>query len=106
MNRISISFVFLFLLGVIACESIEPVSYDTDIKDLLGTCGNLYCHGPGNEIGNTISYESTVEFASNPKFLPAIKHEANFSPMPKGGDKLSNEAIELIERWIQEGMAE
>lgn len=89
------------------CDSID-VTYKDDIAVILENagCSGAYCHGFGNG-GFTISnYETTKVTAENPKFLKAIKHEVSASPMPKSGNKLSDENIQKIECWIQNGFKE
>lgn len=106
------TYLFIFALitvSYIGCKSSteEKVTYSADIESILTeSCGNLYCHGPSHAAGNVLNYESTVSFASQDRFLAAIKHEDNVAPMPQGGEKLPNEQIELIEQWIEQGMIE
>ncbi|MDG1046464.1 MAG: hypothetical protein P8P81_07650 [Bacteroidia bacterium] len=89
------------------CDSID-ITYSNDVAKILGDagCSGVYCHGSGNG-GFTISdYETTRASAENTKFLMAIKHEISVSPMPKSGNKLSDENIQKIECWIQNGFKE
>ena len=89
------------------CDSID-ITYYNDVVVILENagCSGVYCHGSGNG-GFTISdYATTKISAENPKFLKAIKHEISVSPMPKSGNKLSDENIQKIECWIQNGFKE
>jgi hypothetical protein len=42
--------------------------------------------------------------AQSGKLLGTINHAAGFSPMPKGGAKLSSCRIATIKKWIDAGM--
>ena len=89
------------------CDSLD-VLYTNDIEPLLADngCSGIYCHG-GGAGGFTMSdYTSVKTSAQDPKFLKAIRHETGVSPMPKGGGKLSDAEIQLIECWIQNGYRE
>ena len=89
------------------CDSID-ITYSNDVAKILedAGCSGVYCHGSGNG-GFTINdYKTTKSSAENPKFLMAIKHEISVSPMPKSGSMLSDENIQKIECWIQNGFKE
>ncbi|MDC0580306.1 cytochrome c [Bacteroidia bacterium] len=89
------------------CDSLD-VLYTNDIAPILDNagCSGSYCHGFGTA-GITIKdYATTRASAENPKFLKAIKHEMSASPMPKNGLKLSDDDIQKIECWIQNGFKE
>lgn len=112
MNRIYLFIFVVLVFSQIGCDTIDQmdpmdkVTYTNDIEPLLTTCSNAYCHGVYHADGNTLDFDSTAEFASQPKFLAALKHEATYSPMPKGMDKLPDEDIALIEQWIEDGLLE
>ncbi|PCJ67742.1 MAG: hypothetical protein COA58_00995 [Bacteroidetes bacterium] len=89
------------------CDSLD-VLYSNDIQKILDDagCSGSYCHG-GGAAGYTMSdYATTKTSAEDSKFLKAIRHENGVSPMPKGGDKLSDDVIQKIECWIQNGYRE
>ncbi len=107
------TYLFIFALVVVTYIGCKPtidqpkVSYSADIEKIFSEgCGNIYCHGSYHPDGNMLTYENTITFASQNRFLASLKHEDNVSPMPKGGEKLQDEQIDLIERWIEEGMME
>ena len=89
------------------CDSID-ITYTNDIAAILENagCSGVYCHGSGNGGFTMNDYETTKVSAENSKFLMAIKHEISVSPMPKSGNKLSDENIQKIECWIQNGFKE
>ena len=89
------------------CDSLD-ILYSNDIAPILADagCSGDYCHG-GGAAGYTMSdYATTKASAEDSKFLKAIKHETGVSPMPKGRDKLTDEDIQKIECWIQNGYRE
>ena len=85
--------------------AILTVEFASEIMPIINSkaCNNGYCHGGGSVPG--ISFGNHTEIAAIPtsKFLGAIKHEAGYDTMPRGGTKLSNQDIQLIETWINEG---
>ena len=87
------------------CDSLD-ILYTNDVAPILAGCSGSYCHGSGAG-GVTLSdYDNTKTAAESPKFLKAIKHESGASPMPKGGNKLSDQQIETIECWVRSGSRE
>ncbi len=48
-------------------------------------------------------YSDIKAYADNGKLLGSIKQETGFSAMPKGGGKLNDCNISLIETWINNG---
>lgn len=94
-----------------ATVSVETVSYSRDIYPLVERrC--IQCHGgefPSEDL-NTESYESLMSGSQNG--LVIIAGDANNSliieklesgQMPKRGQNLTAEQIELIRQWINEG---
>jgi hypothetical protein len=89
------------------CDSLD-VLYTKDVKSMLDNagCSGDYCHGGGAGGFTITDYTTTKATASNAKFLKAIRHETGASPMPKGGNKLSDEQITMLECWVQNGFKE
>jgi len=54
----------------------------------------------GQAMGN---YTADRTMALNGKLLGVITHTTGFSPMPKGGTKLSNCNIAIVRKWIEAG---
>ena len=84
------------------CE-IDGVTYTNDIASIINTnCTTATCHND-EDLANDFSLESfqqTMAAASFGNFLPAINHEAGFSRMPRGADKLPQCDIDMITAWI------
>jgi hypothetical protein len=92
------------------------LNYNTNVKWIIeGSCGTSgsqgnSCHGSNTtasfplttytEIKNSIN-NPTITFLLNIKQSPGAN-----SPMPKGGGKLSDCQIKVIENWINQGMPE
>ena len=95
---------FLFL-G--ACDDKEEaVTYTNSISNDLSGCASAGCHEAGSPVGSLANYDDVKIFVSFGRILGAVKHEDGFSPMPKGGDKWSDEKIERLEDWINAGLPE
>lgn len=80
-------------------------TYTADIKPIMdANC--MPCHSAEKHKHNfdVSSYEATKESAKAKNFIPSLKHEAGVEPMPMKKDKLSDETIEKISCWIQNGM--
>lgn len=87
-----------------SCDT-SSVSYSTDIAPLMNDyC--LLCHSTSAapSLGNNISLEGYSDFAAQAeRVLSSISHEQGFSPMPKGGGKLTDCSIDKVTAWINQG---
>lgn len=81
------------------------VSYAGDLVPIIGDyC--LLCHSnsAAPTQGNNIRLEDYTDFSSSAdRVLGSIKHEASFSPMPKGGGSLTSCQVMKLEAWINQG---
>ena len=82
----------------------ENMSFANDIKPILTDNGCLAsgCHNSAAAFPYDTYAKFKVVVDSN-RVLGAIKREANFSPMPKVGDKMSDCDISKVEAWITQG---
>ncbi len=66
------------------------------------------CHQGTAPSGNARleNYNDIVAVVENGKLMGTIRHESGFSPMPKGGNKLSDCDITKLEIWINKGYPE
>lgn len=85
------------------CDTLN-ITFSATIQPLL----NNYCKGCHNSTlqSGGFSYEThggVLAAVNSGRFLGALKHQAGFSPMPKGGAKLTDCQIRQIEIWIAEG---
>ncbi len=85
------------------CDS-SKYKFAADIQPMI----NTYCKGCHNSV--TLSggysyetYQGILEPIQNGRFLGAIKHQRGYSPMPRGGSKLTDCQIQKIENWIANG---
>lgn len=87
------------------------LNYNTNVKWIIeGSCGTSgsqgsSCHGPGS-VPPLTTYAQVVQCVNNYNFLADIKHSAGADPMPKGGGKLTDCQIKVIENWINQGVLE
>ncbi|MEI6434847.1 MAG: c-type cytochrome domain-containing protein [Bacteroidota bacterium] len=85
------------------CDSVN-VTYTLTINPILqGWC--VGCHG-GSNPANGLSletYNEAVSCANSGRLMGAIRQEASFYAMPKGGEKLSPCEIALFQKWINTG---
>lgn len=105
----------ILFLGI-ACEKKKPLDYSTEIKPILNkNC--ITCHGGVKKNGGFSLLFQEEAFANTESGIPAIiPGDAASSPfiqrlhetdpelrMPYEKSKLSNEKIDLLTRWINEG---
>ncbi|MEP7170307.1 MAG: hypothetical protein ABI855_13130 [Bacteroidota bacterium] len=88
----------------ISCSGITP-TYAADIKPIVdANCGSS-CHSAEKQAHHLdlSTYETVKEESGKPEFLGAIKHEGEFTPMPKNHPKLDDSSIQKIHCWVQNG---
>ena len=106
--------------SLLGCSTAEKeVSFSKDIMPVL-TQSCLHCHTVGAEgqVASGLSMENYADLMKGTKHGPVIQpgqsyastlqilveHKADQSlNMPKGGIKLTNDQIELIGKWIDQG---
>jgi len=85
------------------CET-ENISFSIDIVPVLDShC--IGCHAGNVPSGGIdLSNHAGVKIAAdNGKLFGAINWDGSFSPMPQGGEQLSNCTIDKIKSWIDAG---
>lgn len=82
----------------------DEISYASDIATILATsCNTSGCHNAaGGSAGFVFENHSQVSDNAT-MILNVIRHEAGFSPMPKFAAKLSDEQINKVACWIEQG---
>lgn len=92
------------LYGAVNCDT-SNVNYTTTVTAILNAYGCISCHSGGTPSGNISlqDYPGVKNAALSGKLAGAIEHKAGFSPMPKGGGKMSECDISKIKAWIEAG---
>jgi len=96
------------LFGIVdepgTCD-IDSVSYSVDLVPLLDLHCNIACHSSSIVKGGVIldDYDNVTIYVNDGTLLGSIRHDAGFSRMPQGEDKLDICIIELFENWVAEG---
>ncbi|MGM0479902.1 MAG: hypothetical protein ACQERC_11830 [Bacteroidota bacterium] len=112
--------ILLFTLGCMtfyACrkdkvESLTPVedecdttiSFVNEVQPILSiNCSTSGCHDENTASAGYrfVTYDQ-IE-AETAMILKVMRHESGVSPMPQGGQKLSDSTIQKIECWKQQG---
>lgn len=96
------------VLASFDCTNINP-TYTNDIKAILDArCATSGCHNSSTQAGgiNLGSYMAAENESSNARFLGAINQLSAYEPMPRGGTKLSDNEIELLTCWVDQGSPE
>ncbi|HCQ28866.1 MAG TPA: hypothetical protein DIU39_01185 [Flavobacteriales bacterium] len=86
-----------------SCDTLN-VTYSGTISIILEAQCNG-CHSGTIPAGGikTDNYTDVKALVDNGKLMGVIKHEPGYSPMPKGGQKLSDCDISKFEVWIRNG---
>ena len=81
------------------------ITYSNTITSILINNGCLNCHtGPAPDGNITLSsYADVKAKVDDGKLWGSINHLPGFSPMPQGGNKLSNCELTKIMLWIDAG---
>lgn len=88
------------------CDT-SNVTFSTTIQPMLQSyCYS--CHSNSNASGSGAgikleNYSDVKAMADNGRLLGSISHENGYSPMPKGGSKLSDCKITQTQVWIENG---
>ena len=88
------------------CDTTSAVSYSTDIRPILDqNCSTPNCHSTLVKAGgfNLEDFAPTKDAVLGSRFMGTINHTSGFSPMPKGGTKLSDCDINKFQRWADAG---
>ncbi len=86
------------------CDTTNVTFSQTVLPVLQSHCTG--CHSGSAPSGNIsiVNYNDVVLLVHSGRLLGTIRHEQGYSPMPKGGNKLSNCDIAKLEKWISDGM--
>ncbi len=84
---------------------VAGVTYASTVAPILQSNGCISCHSGAAPSGNISlqTHASVRAVAINGKLYGAISHTAGFSPMPKGGSRMSDCNILKIKAWIDAG---
>jgi mono/diheme cytochrome c family protein len=86
------------------CDTTAATSYSQRLVPIFQqscyACHQSASTGGGILMGN---YNADRAIALNGKLFGSINHSAGYSPMPKGGNKLSACQVALVRRWVAAG---
>lgn len=87
-----------------ACDTTQ-VTFAGTIFPILEQADCVSCHmGTTASAGIRLdSHAEVIKHANSGALLGVIRHEPAWSPMPKGGNKLSDCTISKIETWVSQG---
>jgi mono/diheme cytochrome c family protein len=86
-----------------SCDTTRVTYAATVAPLLLQNCGN--CHANGVALGGVAlgSYAQAKTTATSGRLLGAVNHAAGYSPMPKGGARLSACDRAKLRLWVAAG---
>lgn len=86
------------------CDTAAATSYTQKLVPVFQqscySCHLTASTGGGILMGN---YNADRAIALNGKLFGSINHSAGYSPMPKGGNKLSACQVAMVRRWVAAG---
>ena len=86
----------------VALSACETVSFAKDIEPIIkANC--LGCHNASFSTANYTTYEGVKEKALNGTLKARVIDASPPASMPKGGEKLSKDKLDLIQCWIDNG---
>jgi len=85
------------------CDTTNVTYSGTVLPLLQSRC--IGCHNNNTTSGNVnLSTHAGAQVqALNGRLLAVVNHEAGYSPMPKGGSKLSSCEIKELKIWVEDG---
>jgi len=87
------------------CDTVT-VSFSNQIQPIfIQSCATSGCHDAASASSGYV-FETHSQLSEHSNMSPALKsmkHDPNFSPMPKFQQKLNDSIIEQIECWISQG---
>ena len=114
--------IFLLALSVLffsQCKKdSEPIVYDCSnnaprynnaVRNIVDVyCAFSGCHNSSSRAAgiDLSSYAALRSEASRARFMGSVEHRSGFSPMPRGGRRLSETDLNTLACWIQNGYLE
>jgi hypothetical protein len=95
-------------IDTVVCTGAIP-TYKVDIKPIMdASCAFSGCHNTATKAeGYDLStYAGTVAGAGKDAFLGSIQHKSGYKSMPQGGTKLSQDILDKVACWVQNGKPE
>ena len=79
--------------------------FSTEVKPILqSNCITCHSNAAAASMGGGIKLQDYADVKTNiVRLVGTIQHSSGFSPMPKGGGKLSDCNILIINTWITKG---
>ncbi|MBK9103921.1 MAG: hypothetical protein IPL92_04985 [Saprospiraceae bacterium] len=95
-------------ISTVDCAGVTP-TYNLDIKFILNaSCATSGCHDAASQQNNInlSAYGPASSESHNDRFLGSIQHKRGYKQMPQDAAKLSQEKIDLLTCWVQNGSPE
>jgi hypothetical protein len=107
-------FIFLVIscakdpISTVDCTGVTP-TYTSEIRPILNaSCATSGCHDAATQESNInlSSYGPASSESHNNRFLGTIQHQGGYNPMPQNSGKLSQDKIDMLTCWVQNGSPE
>lgn len=88
--------------GVLCDDKIY--SFENDVQPAFSGCFGCHSTVSNSSIGGNINLEGYDNFVSNlDGVVGSVNRFPGYSPMPKGGDKLDQEYLDILDCWVEQG---
>ena len=92
----------------VGCDTVGVMTYTKNIAPImLASCGsnNTGCHQVATNSNFNIALNSyaAINAVDTTQLISTIVQDGNYNSMPKGGSKLSDCDISIIQKWINTG---
>ena len=95
-----------YLYGTTTCNATGSTFSSVVLPIMNQRCNSCHSSNAATSSGGGIildNYASIKAYADNGKLLGSINHSSGYSPMPKGGGKLSSCEIAKVTDWVNNG---
>lgn len=93
--------------GIPQCSDTADITYSTGVQPILSTnCYSCHSNAVSASLGSGVkleNYADVVTRAQNGSLVGTITHSGNYPHMPKGGSKLDDCTIQVIQKWVESG---
>ena len=99
-------------IGKTCIDTVGTVTYNANVKPIITTyCGSTgnaasTCHGTVSSSNLPLVTYADVSLSVDLNLMDAVNQNGNASDMPKGGGKLTDCQIGVLQKWIDTGKLE
>lgn len=83
----------------------DSMSYANDIVPIFESNSCYGCHSAQANFGNVnmSTHTDLIKYVNDGSLVGCLEHTGSFSPMPRGGAKMTDCNINKVKAWISQG---